>query len=270
MNQNVKPPFPRARLKSQTLTQVTVQEMRDAIEHGIYAPGSQLPPEIELGRMFGVSRTIIRDALRFLEQDGLITRRQGIGTFVRKNPILLNLSLDYGTKEMIKSAGMVPSTPYLRIQDDAASPEIAKALGLAVGTPIVMIERVRAADGKPVVHGMDYIAKSLVGDRDLKAYWKDYQDVSLYQLLQGPLGLVIEYGVTRILPGKPPPHIAEMLNVSPETTLLYMIQTDYGPDDTPVLYTCEYHLPDAFDFVVVRRGPRKPETGSDVSFEDRD
>src|SRR5438067_1293936 len=154
-------PLSRVRLKSQTLTQITVQELRDAIEQGIYAPGSQLPPEMELGKMLGVSRTIVRDALRFLQQDGLIARRQGIGTFVRKNPILQNLSVDYGTKEMIKSAGMVPSTPHLRIQDDTASPEIAKALGLEVGTPIVVIERVRAADGKPVVHGLDYIAKAL-------------------------------------------------------------------------------------------------------------
>ncbi len=255
MKQDVNTPLRRVRTRSHTLTQAAAQELRGAIERGVYAPGSQLPPELRLVEMLGVSRTIVRDALRFLEEEGLIARRQGQGTFVRANPILQNLNLNFGTTEMIKSAGLTPGTPHLRIQESTASPEVAKALTLPVGTPVVVIERVRSADGKPVVYSLDYIAKSLVGERDLTVYWQAH-DISLYQLLQGTLGLIIEYGVTRILPVQAPPLPAEMLRVAPDSPLLCMLQTDYAPHDEPVLYTCEYHLPDAFDFIIVRRGPR--------------
>lgn len=255
MDSTVNIPLHRVRMRSQTLTQITAHELRDAIEKGIYAPGAKLPPELQLVKVLGVSRTIVRDALRFLAEEGLIDRRQGRGTFVRDNLILQNLNMNFGTTQMIKSAGMVPGTPHLRIEDSFASPEVAKALKLPVGTPIVMIERLRSADGKPVVYSLDYIPKSLVGDRDLTIYWRDH-DISLYQLLQGTLGIVIEYGVTRLLPVKASRRPSEMLQVSPDSPLLNILQTDYAPHDVPVLYTCEYHLPDAFDFIIVRRGPR--------------
>ena len=251
----VNTPLHSVRSRSHTLTQVTAEELRSAIEKGIYVPGSQLPPEPQLARILGVSRTIVRDALRLLSEDGLIDRRQGQGTFVRKNLILQNLNLNFGTTEMIKSAGMLPGTPHLHIEDSIASSEVAKALGIEIGTSVVIIERVRSADDKPVVYSLDYIAKSHVAEQDLTVHWRDH-DISLYQLLYGALGVVIKYGVTRLLPVKAPRRAAEMLKVAPDSPLLYMLQTDYAPHDVPVLYTCEYHLPDAFDFTIVRRGPR--------------
>lgn len=259
MNKGVKTSLRPVRLRSQTLTQVAVQELREAIRQGIYAPGSQLPPELELGQMLGVSRTVVREALRFLQEDGLIARRQGLGTFVRRNPILQNLNLNFGTTEMIKSAGMKSGTPHIKVEELVATSEVAEALALPAGTPLVVIERVRSADGKPVVYSLDYIAKALVGDTDLTAPWKD-QDGSLYQVIQDDLGQVIDYGLTRILPVNAPPHAAEMLHVATDSLLLYMVQTDYAPDDVPLLHSCEYHLPDAFDFIIMRRGPRKSET----------
>lgn len=258
---NVKTPLRSVRFRSQNLTQVATQELREAIEQGVYAPGSQLPPELELVRILGVSRTVVREALRFLEQDGLIARRQGQGTFVRKNPILQNLNSNFGTTEMIQAAGMSSSTPHLQIQTADATPVVADALGLAVNAPVVVIERVRAADNKPVVYSLDYIARSLVGDVDLAAHWRT-QDISLYQLLQETLGQTIEYGITRLLPVKAPSRPAKMLNVPVNSPLLCLLQTDYAPHDVPVLYTCEYHLPDAFDFIIIRRGPRKTEPAS--------
>jgi GntR family transcriptional regulator len=258
MNHAVKTPLRSVRLRSQTLTQVAIQELRDAIERGLYAPGSQLPPELELGQLLGVSRTVVREALRYLEEDGLIARRQGLGTFVRKNPILQNLNLNFGTTAMIKSAGMTSGTPHLLVHEAEATPEVAKSLAVAVNAPVMVVERVRSADGKPVVYSLDYLAKSLVGDVDLAALWEG-RDVSLYQLVQDHMGQAIAYGLTRILPVKAPPRAAEMLHVAPASPLLYLLQTDYDPHDAPLLYSREYHLPDAFDFIIVRRGPRKSE-----------
>ena len=77
-----------ARSERKTLTEIAEQSLRQAIEQGKFGPGSQLPTEAELCQMLGVSRTVVREALRVLEEDGLVARRHGVGTFVRDHPIL--------------------------------------------------------------------------------------------------------------------------------------------------------------------------------------
>lgn len=247
-----------ARYKSQTLTEAAEQELRGAIAGGLYRPGSQLPAESELVELLGVSRTVVREALRLLEEDGLITRRHGVGTFVRKHPILHNLNFNFGTTEMIRTAGFRPSTPFLDVQVVPAAEEVAEALNLPLESPVVVVERLRSADGKPVVYSYDYIPQAVAGDVNILSFWRD-QDVSVYELFNNVFGQVIEYGVARILPVTAPAHVAEKLEVPVDSMLLYLLQTDYSPQDEPVLYATEYHLPDAFDFLVMRRGPRKIE-----------
>ncbi len=107
-----------ARATSKTLTESAQQELLQAILNGTYAPGSQLPTEAELGELLGVSRTVVREALRGLEDEGLIDRRHGVGTFVREQSILKNLNFNFGITEMIKAAehGLGDIVPQRRSQ----------------------------------------------------------------------------------------------------------------------------------------------------------
>lgn len=235
------------------MTEAAQDEIRQAIVKGTYSPGSQLPTEAELGELLGVSRTVVREALRLLEEDGLIARRHGIGTFVRKHPILKNLNFNYGITEMIQSANMVAGTSYLTVKDEAADIEVADQLELAVAAPVVTIERVRTADGKPVVYSVDILPQSLLRNANFDS--ERLLTESVYHVLQARLGYIIEYGVARLLPAQAPPPIAEKLDLPPEALVLHIVQTDYSSDDEPLLYSREYHLPDAFDFMIWRRGP---------------
>lgn len=242
-----------ARSNRKTLTEAAQDEIRLAIVKGTYSPGSQLPTEAKLGELLGVSRTVVREALRLLEEDGLIARRHGIGTFVRNHPILKNLNFNYGITEMIHSANMVAGTSHLAIKDETADSEVADQLDLAIGGSVVTIERVRTADGKPVVYSVDILPKNLLRNADFDS--ERLLTESVYQVLQARLGYIIEYGVARLLPAQAPPAIAEKLDLPPEALVLYIVQTDYSSDDEPLLYSREYHLPDAFDFMIWRRGP---------------
>jgi len=252
-----------ARSNRKTLTEAAHEEIRQAIADGVYRPGSQLPTEAQLVELLGVSRTVVREALRGLEDDGLIARRHGVGTFVRKYPILKNLNFNFGITEMIESAGFTPGTSYLAVHHEAAEGEVAAQLNVSPGAPVITLERVRTADGKPVVYSLDTLPEALwrgAGfnqDRLLKD--------SLYQILQAEAGQTIEYGVTRILPAKAPPHIAARLGLARNALVLYLMQTDYSSADEPVLYSREYHLPDAFDFMVWRRGPTRLRGGLPAS-----
>jgi GntR family transcriptional regulator len=66
----------------QPLRVAVYSRIADGIRSQIFAPGSLLPNEAELGGYMAVSRTVIREALMLLEEDGLITSRRGIGRFV--------------------------------------------------------------------------------------------------------------------------------------------------------------------------------------------
>lgn len=252
-----------ARDNRTTLTQAAVVQLRAAIDSGVYQPGSQLPTENELVEMLNVSRTVVREALRALEVDGLITRRHGVGTFVRKQPILKNLSFNFGITEMIESAGLKPGTSHIAIRTEEAGDEMAEQLNVPPGSPLVTIERVRTADGQPVVFSLDTVAESRLQGVDLDP--KRLLGESIYNLLQLEFGQVIEYGVARILPATAPDDVADKLGLPRGATVLYIVQTDYSPTDEPLLYSREYHLPDAFDFVIWRRGPTRlhgPASGS--------
>jgi len=67
---------------SRSLTQQVVANLSNSIGTGALAPGEKLPPESEIVRQQGVSRTVVREAISQLQAAGLVTTRHGIGTFV--------------------------------------------------------------------------------------------------------------------------------------------------------------------------------------------
>ena len=244
-----------ARTERKTLTDAALQELRQAITGGTFQPGNQLPTEVELCEVLGVSRTVVREALRVLEDEGLVARRHGIGTFVRNLPIVKNLNFNFGITEMIESAGLKSGTSHLAILKEAADEEKAKQLSVPLGTPLITVERVRTANGNPVVYSLDTLTEALTQRADFDP--ELLRTESIYNILQTSLGQVIEYGIARLLPVNAPPHVAEKLQLPINALTLYIVQTDYSAQDEPLVYSCEYHLPDAFDFMVWRRGPTK-------------
>lgn len=244
-----------ARAEKKTLTEIAEEELRQAIARGTFRPGAQLPTEAELCQMLGVSRTVVREALRVLEENGLVIRRHGVGTFVRDHPILKNLNFNFGITEMIESAGLLPGTSHLAIRSESADQEMSEQLRVASGAPLVTVERVRTADGRPVVYSLDTLPESLLKRAEIDPQL--FLTQSIYNILQTSLGQVIEYGIARLWPVTAPDFVTEKLALPQGALTFYIVQTDYSPDDEPLVYSREYHLPDAFDFIVWRRGPTR-------------
>jgi GntR family transcriptional regulator len=112
-------------------------------------PGSPLPTELELAERFEVSRMTARHAFQELAQQGLIERRRGAGSFVLPAALHRQESVLHSFTEDMRSRGLEPSSRLLRAEVGAA-PAQAAALGLPPSAWIVMIERVRCADGVAV------------------------------------------------------------------------------------------------------------------------
>jgi len=230
------------------------EELAEGMASGKMPPGYQLPPEPELAMDFGVSRATLREALRSLEEDGFLTRTRGAGTFVTHRPRLRNnLDVNFGVTDAIRAAGMEPGSEAIQVFERPASPGVARRLAVPSGSPIVAVDRVRTADRRPVVYSQDVMPKDVVGDRtDLL---ERLSGRSIYEHLERDRGIVVHHGVASFRPIKADRTVAGALRVIKGALLLYIRQVDYDEQGRPVLLSDEYHLADAFEFTLVRRGP---------------
>ena len=124
--------------------------LRELIERGEWAAGSQIPNEDRLCDMLGISRITVRHALRNLEEGGLLRREHGRGTFVRSATVVAGVrGLTSFTDEM-KTLALTPGTRLLEAHRIEADGEIADALELSAGDPVVQLRRLRLGNGMPI------------------------------------------------------------------------------------------------------------------------
>ena len=245
---------PRASLAEQVQA-----DLRVAIRAGAFGTGGQLPSEPALSKQLGVSRPTIRQALSLLEQEGLVARRQGMGTFVQSTvaalPNLLNVNT--GIRDMICSAGRHADTQETTVQHAFADERIAKMLQLRTGAAVAVIERIRAADGRVIALTRDVISMSLLESRGVGSDQVEALvtgESSFYLSLAG-LGLRVAYGIANVLPILATKQLSEKLAIKTNTPLLLLEQTDYDSSSAPLIFAEEYLVPGPLAIYVFRRGP---------------
>ena len=237
------------------LRSVSVQdELKQRIDRGELPAGTRLPSEPELAAELQVSRATLREALRAMELEGLLRRRQGSGTFVAEHPRMANsLDVNYGVTDAIRAAGMTAGIADGRHWVEPASAGEAALLELEPGQDVLVVERLRTAEGKPVVLSRDLFPSRLLEGRERVV--EQMLERSIYEVLERDLDIVIHHGVARFRPVRADHAVAGRLGVPRGELLLYLWQVDYAQDNVPVVSSHEFHLADAFDFTVVRRGP---------------
>jgi GntR family transcriptional regulator len=226
--------------------------LRAQILAGGSRPGDRLETEPALARRLGVSRSTLRSAIALLEHEGHIERRHGAGTFVTARPVLRNdLGQNFSVTDMIAGAGRRPGTADMQADLVAAPVDIAQQLQVETGAPLSRLRRVRTADGRRVVDSTDWARAEDLSPDELKAIARG----SIYAAL-ARLGLGIQHGVARIEPAIAGRELAARLAISPGTLVFAIHQVDYMEVGRPVLASLEFHLADAFELTIYRRGPR--------------
>jgi GntR family transcriptional regulator len=126
-------------------------ELATRLGEGRLRRGDRLPAERVLCEELQVSRVTLRRALALLRDEGVIYSIRGAGTYVVASPMLgeaPNNLLSFS--RLSQSRGLTPSAELLGLDEHAASIEEGESCGIAAGTPVVSIERLRKLDGIPV------------------------------------------------------------------------------------------------------------------------
>jgi GntR family transcriptional regulator len=222
------------------------------LENGAYQPGDQLPPEPELAQQLGISRSTLREAMRTFEERGLITRRQGVGTFVnRPAPLIIDSGLETleSIDTLVRRRGMTIQTRNLQIEEELATHDLAHRLQVAEGTPLTLVTRAKIAADQPVAYMFDALPASVVSAQDMQA---GFQGSVLDYLLERS-DLALAHARADILPVLADQHQSAHLDVQPGTVLLLLEETLYTVTGEVIGFSRNYFVPEFFKFHVVRR-----------------
>ncbi|MDH7797129.1 MULTISPECIES: phosphonate metabolism transcriptional regulator PhnF [unclassified Beijerinckia] len=125
--------------------------IRSGLATGLVDDSGRLPPESELAERFGVNRHTVRAAISALAHEGVLHSVQGSGTFVRRRKRLV-FPISNRTRFSSGLAGQARDrqTELLDHAREAASAQVAEALGLTIGDDVQRLETLGMADGMPV------------------------------------------------------------------------------------------------------------------------
>jgi GntR family transcriptional regulator len=221
--------------------------LRASIAGGVWQPGDQLPGEHALCATYGLSRSVVRQALGELEREGLIVRQRGRGAFVVEPKIVESLAQKLtGFHQDMREQGRRPISRVLAQVVIAAPAGIAFHLGLPTGAPAVHLQRLRFVDGEPIVLVSSYLPAALCPGLENV----DFREQSLYAYLDSAFSLRIARGRRTIEAVAADERTAELLQVPAGAPLLQLDSIGYLENGVPLEYYRALHRGDRSQFEV--------------------
>lgn len=221
-----------------------IEEMlRKLITRSEYKKGKSLPKEVELANRLGVSRNTIRQATNKLENEGLITRKKGVGTFV--TPHLLSTQLNEWhsfTMEMM-SKGLPFENLEVTTCRVSATEKLARFFRIKKNTSILQLNRLRAVEGVPTVY-FESCFHPRIGITENEDFSRP-----LYQLLEEKFGVVAVRSNEHIraqLAGQ----MAKKLALHSSDPILVRERFVYDPGDRPIEYNIGFYRADKFTYSI--------------------
>ncbi len=221
--------------------------LKDQIHNKRWAPGEQIPGEQELCDTYGVSRTVVRQALRELELDGVITRRKGKGTFIAEPKINEGLiqKLTGFYQDMVER-GLNPVTRVLHQSVVPATERVAEFLEIPIGTKVVDIERLRYINDEPILLVTTYIPFDVYPPLATV----DLTNRSLYEFLEKEGGIFITRGRRYIEAVLANETEALLLGVERGAALMMLDSVSFSESGQPIEYYHALHRGDRSRFEV--------------------
>ncbi len=237
------------KLTSQTLYSKAREAILEIINRDMEFMG-KLPSEQELSEKLGVSRNTIREAIKSLENEGVLTSRHGVGTFVIRDikSMKYNIASLESVTNIIKNQGFTPGTKSVRHEKRRAAAELAERLKLPSNEFVFYIERVRTANGLPVVFIEDFIPYC----DGMQEVYAENENIPLFSFLRD-FDLAVSFANCTIHAVISDERLNDKLSLREPTALLLLRQLQYTVKGSPALYSNSYFLTDMLEFNLLRK-----------------
>jgi len=212
---------------------------------------TRLPSEPALAKQLGVSRATLREAMRSFEGQGMIRRRQGIGTFVAAKVPVLDTGLEVleSIETIAQRSGLTVRMGELQVRQIVADEGLAGVLNLPVGADLTRIERIIFTDHRPIAYLVDTLPADILAVDELQSSFTG----SVLDLLLRRGDPKLSQSRTEIKAIGATSEVARALQIQRDDVLLHFAAQLYSEDNRMVDYSISYFLPGYFRFHVVRR-----------------
>ncbi|HEX6074314.1 MAG TPA: GntR family transcriptional regulator [Micromonosporaceae bacterium] len=223
------------------------QHLEHLIESGELPVGTRLDNEIALADQLGLSRPTMRRAIGHLVDRGLLVRRRGVGTQVVQPKVRRPLELTSLHDDLVK-AGREPRTEVLSFRVRSATGPVAHALGVADGTEVYAVERLRYADDEPLALLHNYLPADRVALTP-----EELATRGLYEILRRA-GIIPKMASQTISARKARPAEARTLHETRGAPLLTMSRTAYDDHGRAIEYGDHVYRASRYSFELTLTG----------------
>lgn len=208
-----------------------VGKIKHQISSGTLKTGDLLPSETELCRALDISRNTVRQAIGELEEEGLVVRKRGRGTYVT-DPSANRRGVRYSFTTEVSDLGKTPSSTLVSFQIVNASPVVSRKMALPARTPLYCFTRIRNVDGEPLILETSYYPQYIYPNltQDLLQTHSFYS--LLYHVGITPASAEDSYAATTVNEKE-----ARYLKVEPGSCAFYHQRLTRSADDRIYEYT---------------------------------
>lgn len=225
--------------------------VRQLIEQLGLRSGDRLQTEAELSDLFDVSRPTIREALRRLEQEGLVVAVQGRGRFVSASVSLTPerpMTKYESITEMLAARGYTVTSSALEVAEAAATQSEAEALELSPGDAVIRLLRIRYGDDRPLVVSENTIPRELLPGPIQHRDWSGSLTAAL-----SAHGQHVRSSLASIHATELPIAWRERYQLLHPVSWLLVTEVGLTQEGRHVLYARDYHRGDEISFSVLRQ-----------------
>lgn len=222
------------------------EELLNEIETGKLSNETKFPSETELCARFKVSRGTVREALKLLEQYGIISREQGKGTFISRKKFEQDVNHLMGFSEVMKKYNIVPSAMLLKMEVQQANERIRGKLNLLEGEEVVHIKRLRLGDNEPLIIENSYFVHSIF--KPLLNF--DLENSSIFSLLYQHTPYKLGHAVQYIEAVVSSESESQYFNIPDNSPLLLIKRLVHLIDGRPFEFSEDLYRSDKLKFVI--------------------
>ena len=229
--------------------------LRERILDGTYQPHQQMPSESEMIASFNVSRITVRQALNDLQNEGLIFKIHGKGSFVSKPKAFQDLAKLQGFGEAMRQMGYETFSRVIGIKSVVASPQVTEKLALGKRARVTELKRVRFLNREPISLDISYLPLA-IGERLAK---EDLAARDVFLILENDYGISLGHADLQIGSTLADDMLAKQLRVEEGSPVLFIERLTHTTAGKPVDYEHLYYRGDAFQYKVrIDRAPLQP------------